>query len=189
MSDELRRIAEGVRVVGFESERNISQITIQDVEDFYWEAMQTVGWPTEKVNPCNNHVKPGYKYLRHRTGKFTFVDEWSSHANGRSEGKTTIWFGLNPIWVMSYCGWYPKEVIPFLKVALMEMIEARRFMGGRGNNYYYDENYPDLAYYNDVERAKLFPGFVGEEKIYKKNDDGSDDTLVGLHRYQGMSLI
>src|SRR3989344_1257859 len=184
MSDELRRIAEGVRVDGFESGRNISQITVQDIQDFYWEAMQTVGWPTEKVNPCNNHVKPGYKYLRHQIGRFIFVDEWSSHANGRSEGKTTIWFGFNPVWVMSYCGWYPKEVIPFLKVALMEMIEARHFTGGRGNNYYYDKNYPDLAYFNDVERAKLFSGFVGEEKIYKSINDGSDNTLVGLHRYQ-----
>lgn len=185
MNEQLEKIANAVKTQRI----SLRDISIQDVENFYWEAMQAVGWPTGKGHKFVDSSYPGYKFIGYTNlSGFSFLDKWSDpHTYGKSTGETIICFQEIPVWVMNYGGQYPKEVIPFLKLALMEVINSRDFAGGRGpKRKYTNEKYPDLSYEN-LPIKNHFSEFWGEEIIFGKNS--FRNHIEGTHRYQGMSLI
>ncbi len=121
-------------------------------------------------------------------GFFKVVDEWRVFPNSDwSMGNTTIFFKGNAVWGMSYGGCYPEAVIPFLKKALAEAYKDENFNCGRGPIVYAgDIDGVSLVYLNTNNPAcNNFLLFSGEEKILK----GCDSTILGFHKFFGMTLI
>ncbi len=151
---------------------------LQQAQQCFFAAMMQ-GWAAgTKAVPVPD--MPGHKQIVYEDGKFRVIDRFGVSNSGRSAGTTTIWFSDEPIWFMSYGGFYRKEDIPFLKRALMQDYGEWNFHGGRG---------PDsiregvLHYINHVDVGSRFSRFQGKEVIYDGNE------TVGYHNYLGMTLI
>jgi hypothetical protein len=100
--------------------------------------------------------------------------------SSRSSGHTLILYKGEPVWEMSYQGWYDKTAIPFLKRALRETYDHCDFIGGRGPYLLLDAS--GKTYTNDVELHD-WRHFRGKESIdlYGQN--------LGWHDYQGLLLV
>lgn len=143
----------------------------------------------------------GYRTLTYKEGEFMVVDRYcvTPHSK-RSAGTTTIFYEDRAIWWMSYGGWYNDEVIPFLKESLAVAYRRRSFNGGRGPNNRHDKGRRKKVYYvNHVNRVSQhtvkclwssgFEGFCGREEIADYSRSVTEPTVLGVHRYFGMSLI
>ncbi|MBU1557972.1 hypothetical protein KKC45_03360 [Patescibacteria group bacterium] len=166
-------------------------ITVEDVLKFFWLAKEN-GWASGKVDVKKDRFNPNLKRIVFQKERFFYQDKyWVTPVSNSSAGTTTILFLYNriwiPVWWMSYGGEYPKEVIPFLKEALMENIRLKQFKGGRGRCFFENSNYPDLTYLNGDTGD--FSSFRGRESIYKGFNISSTKKELGFHTYQGMSLI
>ncbi|MDD4804070.1 MAG: DUF5680 domain-containing protein [Candidatus Pacebacteria bacterium] len=121
----------------------------------------------------------------YRYGNFIVVDRWtvSDHSN-ISSGTTVILFVEVPVWIMTYSGSYPKNVIPFLKEALSEQYKTGEFRGGRGPYRWVSEKF---LYRNNVHENEVnnFSCFSGHEEIV----DQKTGKVLGFHEYSGMSMI
>ena len=123
----------------------------------------------------------------YRDGDFTVIDSWvvSDHSTA-SSGRTIVLFEEVPIWVMTYSGSYPENVIHFLKEALSAQYKASDFRGGRGPGFFKSENgnfaYRNNAYANGNSNFSLFSG---REEII----DIKTRSVVGFHEYSGMSML
>ena len=169
--------------------KELKDLTPQDIEDVFWKAMAH-GWSSKrKIENKTSSLLPGYKFIPFASGDFSVLDAYcKTPISGKSSGFTTIWFKGIPVWTMNYGGEYPKEIIPFLKLALRDAIEKRVFMGGRGRNFFTHEGFPHLSYRNITrsvgEKASSFCKFAGTEEILTHNFN-----LLGSHEYAGMILI
>ncbi|TSC91799.1 MAG: hypothetical protein CEN90_263 [Parcubacteria group bacterium Licking1014_17] len=90
---------------------------------------------------------------------------------------------------MAYMGSYPKEINPFLRNALKNAYQSRRFHGGRGFMYsgnidgkhyrYENESYPDTIW-----------EFHGSETIFERKwTDREVEDRVGGCTFFGGSMI
>lgn len=113
---------------------------------------------------------------------------WVRKSSDHSSGITVISCDGEPIWSMTYGGYYPKHVIPFLKSALEFAYSRNEFIGGRGRRNWEQktlaENPLGLAYRNIV-RENCFDRFSGEEFIY----DYVSNRILGRHYYQGNLML
>ncbi|MDP1706726.1 MAG: hypothetical protein Q8L36_02800 [bacterium] len=155
------------------------------VQDFFFRAMMQ-GWTVE-----GSVIKPpdmlGYKLARFEEDNLRLTDLWCTGGGGeKSAGTTTIFFGEIPIWVMQYNGWYHEEAIPTVRASLMSAYQGRIFLGGRGRISFSIPESPHIEYRNRVD-FNDFERFVGAECVWDKR--GSEEKKIGVHRYNGMSLI
>ena len=113
---------------------------------------------------------------------FEIVDEWVTNTSSEfSAGTTTIYYKENPVWRMSYFGFHKKECINFLIKALAKAYLKKKFIGGRGPEFFEDASY---IYKNEVIK-KNFEAFRGTESIHISiNNKG-----VGIYQYMGIALI
>ena len=129
---------------------------------------------------------PGSKSIPFKMGEFSLLDYYFVLPNSNhSYCSTVIWLGDKPVWVMHYGGWYQKDVIPFLKRALMRNYENNVFLGGRGPERLESEDHT-LQYINKMERNK-FSDFKGCEYIISTSGQtGVEPGLkIGEHHYFG----
>ncbi len=108
---------------------------------------------------------------------------WVNAGEKYSWGYTLITYRGQPVWHMSYWGWYEKEAIPFLQECLLENYRAGVFHGGRGANC--EQVDSGLAYYN-YDCKGDFSEFKGREKIAMES---AKITELGTHSYQGGLLF
>ena len=168
---------------------------LREAKKYFLEVM-SVGWASgAKGKPVPD--MPGYGCITNQKQlqfglHLGITDCWGVSRSGVSEGTTRIWYSdgysdWEPVWIMWYFGFYPKEVIPFLKRALMHCYERGEFLGGRGPQRYiggYTWSH-ELRYQNIVARKSDFLGFKGREHIL-----GLDNDLeMGWHLYRGRALI
>jgi hypothetical protein len=156
---------------------------LRAAQSCFFAAMQ-VGWAAGAKGTIVPRM-PGYKEVEYEGyAGFLVIDRYCVSSAGKSAGTTTIWFGDDPVWFMSYGGFYPKEVVPFLKRALMSSYNQCEFVGGRGPVFYGDDsNYPGLSYRNVVEKGSDFCScFRGDEHIL-----GCE--CLAWHSYWGRALI
>ncbi|MFA6043181.1 MAG: DUF5680 domain-containing protein [Patescibacteria group bacterium] len=155
--------------------------TIDEVKKFFFEA-KLHGWAAD-VPSSSVPGKPGYKRITFKRGRFLLVDEWCTTGHSRmSAGTSTIFCDKEPVWFMSYTGFYEKVAIPFLKLALLRSYQAREFNGGRGPN---DFEQKGMVYSNEVDLDD-FENFQGCESVTRK---GRGQKLLGEHHYYGVSLL
>ena len=128
----------------------------------------------------------GYTTITFAYGDFVVVDRYCvTPYSDFSAGTTTISYNCNPIWIMFYTGYYPKKVIPFLKMTLADQYSKGIFFGGRGAHCGMNNENEHLFYWNICERNR-FSYFLGREHII---DLRKPNVELGHHRYLGMSLL
>jgi hypothetical protein len=124
---------------------------------------------------------PGSKTIEYRCDKWRVLDTYFITPQSEySGGGTVIWYGPVPVWMMQYLGYYEKEAIPCLKVALAHQYNQEKFNGGRGPDFFHFENY---TYINRVEKNE-FRHARGEEMVF---DAGG--KKLGWHRYQALYMV
>jgi hypothetical protein len=130
---------------------------------------------------------PKYKQIEYKSGDFRIVDQYGSSQAGKSEGTTRIRFCDDPVWVMSYGGFYRKNEIPFLKRALMQNYEKRHFTGGRGPSLM-----TDLELMLEGDSPVYVNWFTGDFMRFSGREEirtCDSDSPLGWHDYMGMALI
>lgn len=152
-------------------------------------AAMLAGYASEKINLAKISAKilgkDGYKTITFLSGNYKVVDRYCvTPLSDFSAGTTTIFHRFRfkgrwiPVWWMSYSGHYPKEVIPFLKVALKQSYEKGEFAGGRGpKTLQFVKGKSDLY---ENHWVGDFHSFDGCESI---------NCNAGFHKYFGMALI
>ena len=165
---------------------------IDEILPFFFTAMAE-GYASK--NPEKSFIKelPGSKMISYTKGDFKLIDYWFSSLDDFSCGHTLIYhrdvlhtLGI-PVWVMSYHGWYTKEVEPFLKAALRKAYEDCNFVGGRGPELFSAEepsSFKDFVYMNEVEKQSNWKNFQGKEQISSR----STMRRCGWYKYQGFLL-
>jgi hypothetical protein len=98
---------------------------------------------------------------------------------------------------MRYEGTYRKEVIPFLKTALLKAYSENNIFGCRGPVEFTNQDFPGLIYYNEYKGP--FTKFRGEERTLNMKARGTRNTAVqrfqngfrieGIHKYWGGILV
>jgi hypothetical protein len=151
--------------------KNRILVGLEEIQKFFFKAMLN-GYAASKSS--------GHK-AEFREGNFRLLDCWCVNSGSlKSVGTTKIWFRGEPVWVMSYGGYYSKEVTPFLKRALHMAYESGKFVGGRGLCVIEDE-----LFYHNSPRLNDFSRFEGHEEILGNRGE----VLLGSHDYWGMALI
>ena len=150
------------------------------IQAFFFKAM-VEGWATtgggQKITIPQI---PGYKAIDFTDGDFRLLDCYCVNSHSPvSAGTTTIWHQGNPVWMMSYGGFYTDSTIAFLKRVLLKTYEASQFVGGRGPRIYIES---DLVYTNRV--SGNFNHFSGREEIL----NAETGALLGFHEYSGIDL-
>ena len=133
---------------------------------------------------------PHSKVYRYKSDDLLYVDTFFT--NGEySGGQTIICVEGVPAWLMQYCGWCKddnKEVLAFLKKALLDSYMRKEFNGGRGPAMLDDNQEGGLVYQNWSVLPPYnqnFANFQGRERIWRKPVPTED---VFWHRYQGLLL-
>jgi len=169
----------------------LEDVTLEMIERVFWLGACR-GYASEKpAKKTFFPLLPGWKGFDFQYGRFVYRDTYTAFPlNDSSSGSTTIWFDQTPVWTMSYGGCYKKKAIPFLKLALLSAIEKKVFLGGRGECYFVDKNYPSFYYHNQPHTDLGFVEFSGREEILY--DGGPTNQLhenLGYQWYQGMTMI
>ncbi|MCK5021786.1 MAG: hypothetical protein KAR54_00875 [Candidatus Pacebacteria bacterium] len=160
----------------------LKDLTSRDIKKVFWESAKS-GYGSNKVEKIRIDELPGYKCILFKSGKFSVLDAYCvTPLSNKSLGTITIWLDNVPVWVMQYGGFYPKKVVPFLKLALQSTILNEKFIGGRGPSLFKHKDYPNLSYVNNPE-VNDFTIFWGKEWITE------DAQPLGYHYYNGIILI
>ncbi len=165
---------------------NTNDKLLQQAQKCFFEAMMQ-GWAAEvKAVPVPD--MPGHKQTIYENGKFRVIDRFCVSSAGMSAGTTTIWYQNDPIWFMSYGGFYREKDVSFLKRALLESYVLGRFTAGRGPVLVRDEAQgSDLVYTNWIHYGNDdFKSFGGREEICSLH---AQKEILGFHNYSGMALI
>lgn len=115
---------------------------------------------------------------------YQLADRWGLDPDSKEpSGSVFITHWKIPVWGM-WCGGdsYNKDVIPFLREALMSSYRKNEFCGGRGPARY---SKGILLYTNEFEGD--FARFSGHEYIEYIHENG-DRQNAGSHRYWGGSF-
>lgn len=92
-------------------------MNILEIKKFFFEA-SLAGWAGNGKKTTLPEL-PMLKVYIYEKGRFRYVDLYYAYASGKqSFGQTTIWYDGIPVWGMQFGGYYPEDVIPFLKTAL-----------------------------------------------------------------------
>ena len=149
------------------------------IEGIFFDAMLE-GYANPKAEKAPFPGLPGSKSITYKDGDFTVIDcYFVREGSDASHGFTLITFKDVPIWIMRYGGWYKKEVIPFLKSALMAAYRERQFFGGRGPIQFMNEE-KTLVYQNSGDLYP-FSNFHSSEQIRSI----VDGKLLGFHECSG----
>jgi len=177
----------------------IDRITIlEEAKEVFFKAMQDgyAGDCKKSVKTLSNNGNT--KTITFTDGDYKVVDEWHTNPDSDlSSGTTTIFHKDRPIWWMSYCGKYPKDVIPFLKQALKKTYERGEFNIGRGAQSYEGPLVGDKRMHysctKTINEFCDFQRFNGIERITEitgsLNDPARNGFQLGYHQIMGMSLI
>lgn len=171
-------------------EKQERQEILEGAKQAFFKAMR-VGYASNSKRVKKERTPDGYKTITFTDGDYTVIDRYCvTPRSDYSAGTTTILFKGAPVWWMSYCGFYDKDVIPFLKRALAKTYRRNEFNGGRGPESYKDRTHK-FEYSNsdgyDWERCD-FSNFKGKEEIWEKTSL-STGVQRGFHKYFGHSLI
>ena len=157
------------------------QIPVSEIEDVFFRAMVERSWASG-ADHLNTGTKPRFKQIPWHHGPWLVIDEWCVGPNGLlSAGSVTIFFRNWPVWVMSFHGRYEAEAIPFLRQALMEAYEQRRFEFGRARPGYVT----GPMIYTHKRHEGDFSQFSCQERVVNVDRD----LDLGFHIVQGMLLI
>jgi len=130
---------------------------------------------------------PGSKTILHEDSDFRVLDCYVvTPDSSYSFGTTTIWYQGVPVWMMQYRGSYTKEMIPFLKRALMTAYAKQEFFGGRGPDMYTEGGNNDLFYVNRIAKND-WQDFKGREEIINRRNHRR--YQMGWHEYDGLLLV
>lgn len=161
---------------------------LNEVQEVFFEAMRKgYAFSSSKVAIAG---LPGSKSIPFRIGEFSLLDYYFvAPGSNHSYGTTVIWVAEKPVWIMHYGGWYQKDVIPFLKRALMRNYSENIFLGGRGPERLEGEDHT-LQYLNKVERNE-FANFKGYEYIISTSEQTGvkPGQKMGEHHYFGGLMI
>jgi len=157
-------------------------VTLDKIQEFFFRAMLQ-GWVADAPR-IDMPRMPGYKASFFEEGSFYLLDCWCNLPSGKSSGTTNIFHKDVPVWVMTYGGYYQRNVSAFVKEALQAAYQEQEFFGGRGPlRYEKREKYP-FSYRNNPSMGGLFERFFGKEIVYDL-----ESRVVGYHTYHGMSLL
>ncbi|OGI88172.1 hypothetical protein A2995_00345 [Candidatus Nomurabacteria bacterium RIFCSPLOWO2_01_FULL_33_24] len=149
------------------------------IKAFFFKSMLN-GWASNYKKIKISRM-PNYKAIQFTEGNLYSLDNYCvSSGSKKSAGTTTIWEDGIVQWIMFFGGFYKKEVISFLKEALMKNYQQGIFLGGRGPEFYRNSS---LIYENKVTKNE-FEDFDGREEI----KDANSGKILGYHKYSGMSL-
>ncbi len=163
--------------------RRVRERLLVEARDFFFQAMAQ-GWAAGKA-AIKSPDRLGHYYLIFEQGEFVLIDEWAiNELSKKSAGTTTVWYGGQPVWFMSYSGFYPESSIKIVKQALLAEYCAKRFTGGRGPSIY---RMGDLEYYNEPNTGSSFERFSGREFVIDRNS--VSELGGGSHTYMGQALI
>lgn len=129
----------------------------------------------------------GYRSYSYRKGTLKYIDRYN--IGGQSSfGQTVISDRNDAVWVMQYHGWCKndsREVLSFLKQALITAYQEKQFNGGRGPSLFHSEG-AEMTYYNrsKSQSGTHFTRFTGYEHIVNFNHQ----EIVFWHHYQGYLL-
>ena len=157
-----------------------------EVKEIFFAAMWS-GWASGNdgtpIKAFRNWRQTRTRHAFDRT--FIAVDRWGMDMEAnKPTGSTLITHGGVPVWVMWYGGdSYNKDVLRFLREALMENYRNKVFCVGRGPAEYRKDN---LLYTNECKGD--FMRFSGHEYIEYLRDNGEKQN-AGSHRYWGGSLF
>lgn len=163
-------------------------ILIDQAQKFFFEVMRH-GWASGEAKFVTNEFRDwkekAWKYESPDFRDFVLEDRYQIYLDSKvSDGRKLITYLDRPIWYMYYGGWYDKEVIIFLKEALMDAYNANVFCGGRGpTNFTRNEVYPGMLYVNQGDPLD-FTGFRGRELV-----TDPFGKLRGTHDYFGGLMI
>lgn len=105
------------------------------------------------------------------------IDEWRTTPYGDgSNGTTSLYHKGILTWEMVYGGFYPEDVISFLKETIREAYTDHHWKGGRGRAFASDNKH---RYTNEAHGD--FARFYGSEHIETLGENG----YGGFHRYWG----
>jgi hypothetical protein len=156
---------------------------IEQLQEFFFQAA-LVTWAGNGEKTIIPDL-PQAKVFVYKDGEFRYVDLYYVSAWGQqSFGQTTIWYDGTPVWGMQFGGYYPEDVIAFLKAALQETYKQRLFCGGRGNTRFEQGN----LLYTNRPAPNDFTDFAGIEGIFRK-DSNEKLQIIGRHWYRGYSLM
>lgn len=128
---------------------------------------------------------PGSHLIEYVNGPWKVVDVYHTTHGEMSYGTTHLSFEDIPVWMMQYWGEYPVEMIPTLKLALAECYRINVWNGGRGPEWFEDE---EFVYHNVVESGSCFEvSSSGKETIVRRADE--ERSVDGWHRYHSLWLI
>lgn len=169
----------------------MSKNLLAEAQAFFFEAMRN-GYAAnvEKIGLPHMDSYKGIPYGS-RDGSMYLIDAYCVNAEHKrapySAGTTTIVWRGRPIWWMSYAGWYYKEVIPFLRKALLQAYADDAFVGGRGPNKYVFESRNGRWEYLNTPASNDFGNFEGKETITQFFTE--NPFKAGEHRYWGVALF
>ncbi len=113
------------------------------------------------------------------------IDEWRTSPLGDGgNGTTSIYCQNDLVWEMQYGGYYPDDVIPFLRQALSYNYDRSIWQGGRGPIEFVD----GLLRYSNQITHNDFAQFQGVESVERMIGDSRRD-VVGVHWYRGGLLF
>lgn len=161
---------------------NIWSVMIDQILPIFFAAMQDGYANDGNVRKSTIAKFHGSKMILFNQGDFKVQDTYLVVPDSSySSGQTVILYKNDPVWSMSYQGWYDDAAIPFLKMALREAYCRQDFFGGRGPHFFAANG---MAYINNVEPPNDWWRFRGREEIL-----APDGQNIGWHEYQGLLLV
>lgn len=171
-------------------EIEMSVPSLKEIEQFVYEAASE-GYGSENVATQKQPKLPGAVVISYARGTFLYLDTYyTAPGSQRSSGMTVVMYRDTPVWTMLYGGWYPDELIPFLKESLRQYNPSSGvFTGCRGPLIFVGEEYR----YENYPRQGTFGNFEGEEYILQADAPSIRTSgkkfVLGSHWYKGMSLL
>ncbi|MBI4385558.1 hypothetical protein HY573_01880 [Candidatus Parcubacteria bacterium] len=170
----------------------MAKYSVARLQEFFFEAALATYASGKEAAPFPELA--GAKCFLHQRGELCYGDVYL--VNGEySGGQTLIWVHGVPAWLMQYHGWCKsddREVLTFLKQALVAAYAKSEFRGGRGPKMYTESVGDRTFLYGNKLEGGDFTRFLGGEGIYDKQlyDQGKRDRDSALfwHHYQGLLL-
>lgn len=190
MGDRLHLgLSRSISLLNILREELMATYNIVRLQQFFFEAALATYASGKKA------MKIGHAWeFRHVSefGRLVYVDQYV--VNGEySGGQTVILVDDAPAWLMQYHGWCKnddREVLAFLKGALLHTYKEGKFLGGRGLQDFFEDPYGSagLVYENWPQPPSYnhgFASFQGRERIWRKPEMTKD---LFWHQYQGFLL-
>lgn len=161
---------------------SIVPLSEKEIQDVFFAAMCD-GYASEVPKISSIQELPDSKVITFVDGPFKIVDTYFVNENTHySAGLTLIYHEGKIVWFMSYAGLYDEPEISFLKQALLMNYRRAIFHGGRGPEYWKEEDGAQRCYRNHV--SGNFAHFSGKETIADRGG-----AIIGGHEYHGRLLI